>query len=109
MQRWGELPRTCRASRQETKTRLCSHKILPGPLLHEETGKRERLTGSEHSSCFESIASKMSGTTGEVAVVVVLEHGFPGRLAVFVDGDGSESEERVDGLTPKICDARAVG
>ena len=33
----------------------------------------------------------MFGTTGEVAVVDVLEHGFPGRLAVFVDGDGSES------------------
>ena len=33
----------------------------------------------------------MFGTTGEVAVVDVLEHGFSGRLAVFVDGDGSES------------------
>ena len=39
----------------------------------------------------------------------MLEHGFPGRLAVFVDGAGSESEERVDGLTPKICDERADG
>ena len=29
----------------------------------------------------------MSGKAGEVAVVDVLGHGFPGRLAVFVDGD----------------------
>ena len=57
----------------------------------EETEKRERLTGSNHSRCVESIASRMFGTTGEVAVVDVLEHGFSGRLAVFVDGDGSES------------------
>ena len=33
----------------------------------------------------------MFGTAGEVAVVDVLEHGFPGRLVVFVDSDGSES------------------
>ena len=57
----------------------------------EETDKREMPTGSNHSRCFESIASRMFGKAGEVAVVDVLEHGFPGRLAVFVDGDGSES------------------
>ena len=117
---------------KQRKSRICSHKILPRPLLTlrrtggvnpirettlggavekhenrlcwwnvdlakqtgkclEETEKRERLTGSNHSRCFESIASRMFGTAGEVAVVDVLEHGFPGRLAVFVDGDGSES------------------
>ena len=49
------------------------------------------FTGSDHSRCVESIVARMFGTTGEVAVVDVLEHGFSRRLAVFVDGDGSES------------------
>ena len=66
------------------KSRICSHKILPRPLLNlsrtggvnpiretwnvdltketgkcpEETEKRERLTRSVHSRCFENIASK---------------------------------------------------
>ena len=66
--------------------------------LAKETGKcleaaekRERITGSDHSRCFESITARMSGEAGEVAVADVLEYGFSGRLAVFVDGDGSES------------------
>ena len=57
----------------------------------KQTEKRERFAGSDHSRCFESIASRMFGTTGEIVVNDVLEHGFPGRVAVFVDGDGSES------------------
>ena len=55
----------------------------------DEAEKRERLTGSNHSRCFESITARMFGKAGEVAVVDVLEHEIPGRLAVF--GDGSES------------------
>ena len=91
------------------KPRICSHKILPRPLLNEETEIRERLTESNHSRCFATISSRMFGIAGEVAVVDVLEHGFPRRLVVFVDGVGSESEERVDGLTPIICDERVAG
>ena len=68
---------------------LISPKKLENVL--KKLKKRERLTGSNHSRCFESIASRMFGKAGEVAVVDVLEHGFPGRLFVFVDGDGSES------------------
>ena len=76
--------------------------------------KRERLTGSNHSRCFESIASRMFGTAGEVAVVDVLEHGFPGRLAVFVDGDGSESGgcnvlDQVQAYCWTLCDAKSLG
>ena len=88
------------------KSRICSHKILPRPLLDsgrpggvnpirettlggavekhenglcwwnvdlaketgkclEETEKRERVTGSNHGRCFESISSRMFGTAGE--------------------------------------------
>ena len=57
----------------------------------EETEERERLTGSDQSRCFESIASRMFGEAGKVVVVDVLGHEFVERLAVFVDGDGSES------------------
>ena len=76
--------------------------------------KRERLTGSNHSRCVESIASKKFGTTGEVAVVDVLEHGFSGRLAVFVDGDGSESVgsdvlDQVQAYRWTVCDAKSLG
>ena len=69
----------------------------------------------------------MSGTAGEVAVVDVLEHGFPGRLAVFVDGDGSESggirwtKNKRHFMSPenteeirilehaRLCDAKSLG
>ena len=34
--------------------------------------KRERFTGSDHSRCFENIASRMFGETGEIAVEEVL-------------------------------------
>ena len=61
-----------------------------------------------------SIASRMFGTAGEVAVVDVLEHGFPGRLAVFFDGDGSESGgcnvlDQVPAYCWTVCDAESLG
>ena len=89
--------------------------------LAKETGKRlekgeerERVTGSDHSRCFESVAARMFGKAGEVAVVDVLGHGFPGRLAVFVDGDGSESGgcnvlDQVQAYCWTVCDAKSLG
>ena len=137
------------------KYRICSHKILPRPLLNlrrtggvnpirettlggavekhenrlcwwnvdlaketgkclEETEKRERLSGSNHSRCFESFTTRMFGEDGEVVVADVLEHGFPGRLAVFVDGDGSEScgcnvLDQVQTYCWTVCDAKSLG
>ena len=80
----------------------------------EEAEKRERVTGSDHSRCFESIASRMFGEAGKVVVVDVLGYEFPGRLAVLVDGDGSESggcnvldQVQTDSWT--VCDAESVG
>ena len=89
--------------------------------LAKETGKRlekaeerERVTGSDHSRCFESIAATMFGEAGEVAVVDVLGYEFPGRLAVLVDGDGSESGgcnvlDQVQTYCWTVCDAESVG
>ena len=56
----------------------------------------------------------MFGTTGEVAVVDVLEHGFSGRMAVFVDGDGSESGgcnvlDEVQAYCWTVWDAKSLG
>ena len=139
----------------KTKSRICSHKILPRPLLnprrpggadpirettlggavekHEsglcwwnvdltkETGKRlekseerERVTGSDHSTSFESIASIMFGEAGKVAVVDVLGYEVPGRLAVFIHGDGSESGgcnvlDQVQAYRWTVCDAKSLG
>ena len=55
----------------------------------------------------------MFGKTGEVAVVDVLGHEFPGRLAVFVDGDGSESGgcnvlDQVQAYCWTLCDANSL-
>ena len=90
--------------------------ISPKRLIKclEETEKRERLTGSNHSRCTESIASRMFGKAGEVVVVDVLEHGFSGRLAVFVDGDGSDSGgcnvlDQVQAYCWTVCDAKSLG
>ena len=132
------------------KPRICSHKLLPRPLIDsgrgdnpirettlgraveklenrlcrrnvgftketgkclEETEKRERLTGSNHSRCFESIASRIFGKAGEVAVVDVLEHDFPGSLAVLDDGNGSETGgcnvlDQVQANRWAVCDAK---
>ena len=79
-----------------------------------ETEKRERLTGSSHSRCVESFAPRMFGKDGEVVVADVLEHGFSGRLAVFVDGDGSESGgcnvlDQVQAYCWTVCDAKSLG
>ena len=56
----------------------------------------------------------MFGKAGEVVVADVLEHGFPGRLAVFVDGDGSESGEcnvldQVQAYCWAVCDGKSLG
>ena len=55
--------------------------------LTKETGKRlekaeerERVTGSDHSRCFESITARMFGKAGEVAVVDVLGHEFSRKI-----------------------------
>ena len=80
----------------------------------EEAEKRERVTGSDHSRCFESIACRMFGEAGKVVVVDLLGYEFPGRLAVLVDGNGSESggcnvldQVQTDSWT--VCDAESVG
>ena len=91
---------------------LISPKKLENVL--KKAKERERLTGSDHSRCFESITARMFGTAGEVAVGDVLEHGFPGRLAVFVDGDGSESGgcnvlDQVQAYCWTVCDAKSLG
>ena len=80
----------------------------------EETEKRERITGSNHSRCTESFAPRMLGKAGEIVVADVLEHGFSGRLAVFVDGDGSESGgcnvlDQVQAYCWTLCDAKSLG
>ena len=46
----------------------------------EEIEKWERFTGSNHSGCFESIASGFFGESGEIVVVDVLGYDLPGRL-----------------------------
>ena len=80
----------------------------------EEVEKWERFTGSDHSRCFESIASRMFGETGEIVVDDVLGCDLPGRLAVFVDGDGSESGgcnvlDQVQAYCWTVCDAESLG
>ena len=77
----------------------------------EEVEKRERVTGSTHSRCFESIASRMYGEIGKIAVVDVLGHDFPGRLAMLDDGDGSESGgcnvfDQVQAVRPLMRDVK---
>ena len=46
----------------------------------EQTVKRERFAGSDHSGCFESIAPGMSGKAGEIVVDDLLGYVLPGRL-----------------------------
>ena len=88
--------------------------------LAKETGKRlekaeerERVTGSDHSRCFESITARMFGKAGEVVVVDLLGYEFPRRLAVLVDGDGSESGrcnvlDQVQTNSWTVCDAESM-
>ena len=47
----------------------------------------ERFIGSDHSGCFEGIASVMSGKPGEIFVYDVLGYVVPGRFAVFFNGN----------------------
>ena len=56
----------------------------------------------------------MFGKAGKIVVADVLRYAFPGRLAVIVDGDGSESGEcnvldqvQTDSWT--VCDAESCG
>ena len=56
----------------------------------------------------------MFGEIGEIAVVDVLGYEFPRRLAVFVDGDGSESGgcnvlDQVQANRWAVCDAKSLG
>ena len=97
---------------EKHESRLCWRNVD----LTKETGKhlekaeeRERVTRSDHSRCFESVASRMFGTAGEVAVVDVLEHEFSRTWAVFDDGDGSESGgcnvlDQVQAYCWTVCD-----
>ena len=137
------------------KHRICSHKLLPKPLLDsgrpggsnlirerilgrfveklenglcrrhadftketgkslEEVEKRERLTGSDHGRCFESIASRKFGETDEIAVDDVLGYVFPRRLAALIDGNGTESGgcnvlDQVQADCWTVCDAENGG
>ena len=91
---------------------LISPKKLDNVLKKLKNGKGspDQIT----ADVLKSIASRMFGTAGEVAVVDVLEHGFPGRLAVFVDGDGSESVgcnvlDQVQAYCWTVRDAKSLG
>ena len=79
----------------------------------EEIEKRESLSGSDHSRCFEIIASRMFGKIGEIAVVDVLGYDFPG-LAMLYDGNGSGSGgcnvlDQVQANRWAVCDAKSLG
>ena len=67
---------------------LISPKKLENVLKKLKNGKGspDQIT----TDVLKGITARMFGKAGEVAVVDVLGHGFPGKLAVFVDGDGSE-------------------
>ena len=93
----------------------CAGGILISPQkLAEQTEKREGLAGSNHSICFESDATGMSGEAGEITVDDVLGHVVPGRMDVLVDGHGPEGggcyvpdEVQTDCWT--VCDAKCAG
>ena len=56
----------------------------------------------------------MFGTTGKVAVVDVLGHDFPGRLAVLFHSSGSESGgcnvlDQVQADSRTVCDVESLG
>ena len=91
----------------------CCFRQETGKCL-EEAEERERVTGSDHSRCFEIIASRMFGEAGKIVVADVLGYEFPGRLAVLVDGDGSESGgcnviDQVQTDSWIVCDAKSLG
>ena len=102
---------------EKLENRLCRRNVdftkETGKCL-EQTEKQERLAGSDHSRCFESIASRMFGEAGKVVVVDVLGYEFPGRLAVLDDGNGSETGgsnvlDQVQAYCWTVCDAESVG
>ena len=74
-------------------------------------GKAHRITIT--ADVLKALPSRMFGEVGEVAVVGVLERGFPGRLAVFVDGNGPESGgcnvlDQVQANRWTVCDAKSL-
>ena len=137
------------------KSRICSRKILPRPLLDSgrpggvnpiretplcravekpENGcaggmlispeklenvlkKLKNGKGSPDqifARCSKIIASRMFGEAGKIVVADVLGYEFPGRLAVLVDGDGSESGgcnviDQVQTDSWIVCDAKSLG
>ena len=68
---------------------LISPKKLENVLKKLKNGKGspDQIT----ADVFKIIASRMFGEAGEIVVADVLGYEFPRRLAVLVDGDGSES------------------
>ena len=91
---------------------LISPKKLENVLKKLKNGKGS-FTGSDHSRCFESTASRMFGEIGETAVADVLGYDFPGRLAVLFDGNGSESGgcnvlDQVQANCWAVCDAKGL-
>ena len=89
---------------------LISPKKLENVLKKLKNGKGspDQIT----ADVLKALPPRMFGKAGEVVVADVLEHGFPGRLAVFVDGDGSECGgcnvlDQVHCWT--VCDAKSLG
>ena len=75
---------------------------------------RKGLTRSNHSRCFKSIATGMSGEAGKVTVKDVLGHVVPGGVDVLVDGHGSEGGghnvlDKVQTDCWIVCDAKSAG
>ena len=91
---------------------LISPKKLENVLKKLKNGKGspDQIT----ADVFDSITARMFGEAGKIVLANVLEHGFPRRLAVFVDGDGSESGgcnvlDQVQAYCWTVCDAKSLG
>ena len=90
---------------------LISPKKLENVLKKLKNGKGspDHIT----ADVLKALPSRMFGEVGEVAVVGVLERGFPGRLGVFVDGNGPESGgcnvlDQVQANRWTVCDAKSL-
>ena len=91
---------------------LISAKKLENVLKKLKNGKGspDQIT----ADFLKSITARMFGEAGEVVVVDVLGNEFPRRLAVLVDGDGSESGgcnvlDKVQTDSWIMCDAASFG
>ena len=78
--------------------------------LKNGKGSPDQIT----ADALKSIPSRMFGEAGKIVDADVLGYEFPGRLAVLVDGDGSESggcnvldQVQTDSWT--VCDAESLG